>query len=85
MNVVRYGFVAGGTLFVIFSLLLDPATYRPGGLRQSLHRVRRSPLFDPSVGRSSRTTNGPTFTLTTATPPNWWKPGLHDASGRTEP
>lgn len=49
MNVVRYVFAAGMTMFVLTSLLRDRATYRRGVLRQSWKRFRHSPLMSREV------------------------------------
>lgn len=45
MRLVRYGFVVGMTLQILVSLLMDRATYRPGNLRSSWTRFRRSPIM----------------------------------------
>jgi predicted metal-dependent hydrolase len=44
MKFLRYGFVLGLIASIIGSLLLDPKTYRPGVLRKSWRKVRRSPI-----------------------------------------
>jgi predicted metal-dependent hydrolase len=44
MNVLRYGFVVGMAAQIFFSLLGDRDTYKPGVLRKSWKRFRRSPL-----------------------------------------
>jgi predicted metal-dependent hydrolase len=49
MKGLRVGFVVGLTLNVLGSLLLDPATYRPGNLRRSWKRFRTSPLVDRAL------------------------------------
>jgi predicted metal-dependent hydrolase len=49
MNFFRFGFVIGIALSVVISLLGDRATYRPGTLRRSWRRVRRSPIMDPAL------------------------------------
>ena len=45
MKILRYAFVGGLTVQIIGSLLGDRDTYRPGNLRRSWRRVRRSPLL----------------------------------------
>jgi predicted metal-dependent hydrolase len=44
MKFLRYGFVLGLVASIIGSLLLDRRTYRPGVLRKSWRKVRRSPI-----------------------------------------
>ncbi len=61
MNVLRYGFVAGMALQVAVSLLLDRATYRPGSLRRSWRRFRRSPVMQRAVWDQLRDYNRPDF------------------------
>ena len=45
MKFLRYGFVVMLTSQIVVSLLGDRATYRPGNLRRSWRRVRRSPIL----------------------------------------
>lgn len=45
MKFLRVGFIAGMALQVVVSLLGDRATYRPGNLRRSWGRFRRSPIM----------------------------------------
>jgi predicted metal-dependent hydrolase len=45
MKFLRYGFVLGLVASIIGSLLLDRRTYRPGVLRTSWRKVRRSPIL----------------------------------------
>jgi predicted metal-dependent hydrolase len=45
MKLLRVGFVIGMTAQVCLALLGDKAAYRPGNLRRSWRRVRRSPLL----------------------------------------
>jgi uncharacterized protein len=61
MNFFRYGFVLGMGLAVAISLLGDPASYRPGALRRSWRRVRRSPLMDPAIWAQLKDYNRPDF------------------------
>jgi uncharacterized protein len=61
MNVFRYGFVTGMAAAIVISLLGDPATYRPGLLRQSWRKVRRSAIFDPAVWAQLKDYNRPDF------------------------
>ncbi len=51
MKVIRPAFVAGMALQIGLSLLGDRATYRPGNLRRSWRRVRRSPLLSRALWR----------------------------------
>jgi uncharacterized protein len=46
---------------VVTSLLGDPATYRPGNLRQSWHKVRRSPIMGRAVWAQLKDYNRPDF------------------------
>lgn len=61
MNFLRYGFVAMLAGQIAFSLLLDRATYRPGNLRKSWRRVRRSPLLTRALWDQLRDYNRPDF------------------------
>src|SRR4051812_24029679 len=61
MKLLRFGFVLGMTLQVIISLLGDRATYRPGNLRRSWRRVRRSPILSPELWRQLRDYDRPDF------------------------
>jgi predicted metal-dependent hydrolase len=45
MNILRFAFVGGMAFQVVISLLGDRATYRPGNLRRSWRRFRRSPIM----------------------------------------
>ena len=45
MKALRFGFVVGMTLQIIISDLFDRKTYKPGALRRSWRKVRRSPLL----------------------------------------
>jgi hypothetical protein len=49
MNIFRFGFVIGMGLAVVLSLLGDRATYRPGTLRRSWRRIKRSPIMDRAI------------------------------------
>jgi predicted metal-dependent hydrolase len=49
MKAVRLGFVIGMVLEIGATILVDPATYRPGNLRASWKRFRRSPIVSASV------------------------------------
>ena len=51
MRVLRYGFVAVAALQVAISLSRDDAARRPGALRASWRRVRRSPVLQRQVWR----------------------------------
>ncbi len=61
MNVFRFGFVVGMAGAVAISLLGDPATYRPGILRASWRKVRRSPLLDRAIWAQLKDYNRPDF------------------------
>jgi predicted metal-dependent hydrolase len=61
MNVLTFGFVGGMTLAIIGSLLLDRATYRPGNLRRSWRKVRRSPIMRRALWKQLRHYNHPDF------------------------
>ncbi len=61
MNFFRFGFVAGMAAAVGISLLGDPATYRPGTLRRSWRKVRRSPIMGRAVWIQLRDYNRPDF------------------------
>ena len=54
MRMLRYGFVLLVAAQVAVSLLGDPAAYRPGNLRRSWRRLRRSPLMSPELWRRLR-------------------------------
>lgn len=45
MKILRWAFVIGITVQITFALLADRETYRPGRLRRSVSRVRRSPFL----------------------------------------
>ena len=49
MKALRFGFVVGMTLQIMISLLFDRKTYKPGALRRSWLKVRRSPLLTKEV------------------------------------
>jgi predicted metal-dependent hydrolase len=57
MNVFRFAFVAGMAISVFASMLLDPATYRPGNLRRSWRTFRRSPIVSHGLWRQLRDYN----------------------------
>jgi hypothetical protein len=61
MKALRVGFIVGMTVQVIVSLLLDRATYRPGNLRRSWRRFRRSPVMRPELWRQLRDYDRPDF------------------------
>ena len=46
MKILRWAFVIGITVQIAIALLGDRETYRPGRLRRSFARVRRSPFLD---------------------------------------
>jgi len=49
MKGMRIGFIVGMTVQVVLSLLGDRSTYRPGALRQSWNRFRRTPMMRREV------------------------------------
>jgi predicted metal-dependent hydrolase len=51
MKLLRFGFVLGMAVQIVVSLLGDRATYKPGNLRRSWRRFRRSPLVSPELWR----------------------------------
>jgi predicted metal-dependent hydrolase len=61
MKMLRFGFVVGMTLQVIIALLGDRATYKPGALRRSLRRVRRSPIMRRELWDQLRDYDRPDF------------------------
>lgn len=61
MKGIRIGFVIGMTVLVLTSLLGDRSTYRPGRLRQSWRRFRRSPLMDRELWRQLKDYDRPDF------------------------
>jgi len=61
MNAVTVGFVAGMTVQVVISLLLDRETYRPGRLRRSWRRFRRSPIMQRELWEQLRDYNRTDF------------------------
>ena len=61
MNLLRFGFVVGMAGQVAFSLLGDRATYRPGNLRRSWRRVRRSPIMRRELWDQLAAYNRPDF------------------------
>jgi uncharacterized protein len=61
MNFLRYGFVIGMTVQVTLAMLGDSATYRPGNVRRSWKKVRRSPLLRRELWDQLREYNRPGF------------------------
>ncbi len=61
MNLMRYGFVLGMSANVAASLLLDKETYKPGKLRKSLGRLRKSPLLTRKLWNQLKDYNRPDF------------------------
>jgi predicted metal-dependent hydrolase len=61
MNLLTVGFVGGMALQVAVSLLFDRATYRPGNLRRSWRRFRRSPIMQRELWQQLRDYNRPDF------------------------
>jgi len=61
MKFLRFGFVLGMTLQVIVSMLCDRATYNPRRVRQSVRRLRRSPIMDKALWRQLKDYDRPDF------------------------
>jgi predicted metal-dependent hydrolase len=61
MKLIRFVFVGVMATQVIVSLLGDRATFRPGNLRRSWRRFRRSPLVQPSLWAQLRDYDRPDF------------------------
>jgi predicted metal-dependent hydrolase len=61
MKLLRFGFVLGMTVQMAVSLLLDRSTWRPGRLRASLRRLRRSPLLDKGLWAQLKDYDRPDF------------------------
>jgi predicted metal-dependent hydrolase len=61
MTAISIGFVLGMTLQTVISLLFDKATYKPGNLRRSWKRFKRSPMMQPEIRRRLREYNRPGF------------------------
>lgn len=61
MKFLRYGFVLGLVASIIGSLLLDRRTYRPGVLRKSWRKVRRSPIVSRALWERLKDYERPDF------------------------
>ncbi len=61
MNILRYGFVVMMVLQVSGSLLFDRETYRPGVLRKSWGRFRKSPVMRKEIWDQLKEYNRPGF------------------------
>ena len=61
MKVLRFGFVVGMTVQILFSLLFDRATYRRGAVRRSWRNFRRSPLASRELWVQLRDYDRPDF------------------------
>ena len=61
MKFLRYGFVIGMTIQTIVSLLLDRATYKPGALRKSFRKFRRSPVVSRELWEQLKDYDRPDF------------------------
>ena len=61
MNALRYGFVIGMFFQVGVSLLLDRETYKPGKLRKSFKKFRKSPVVSRKVWDQLKDYNRPDF------------------------
>jgi len=61
MKLLRVAFIAGTAFQVVVSLARDASAYRPGALRASWRRFRRSPIMQPEVWRQLRDYDRPDF------------------------
>jgi hypothetical protein len=61
MKFLRTGFVVGMAVQIVISMLGDRATYRPGNVRRSWRRFRRSPIVSPEVWRQLKDYDRPDF------------------------
>ena len=61
MKVIRIAFMVGSLLEILWSLALDPATYRRGALRRSLRRFRSSGVVQRSVWERLKEYDRPGF------------------------
>jgi predicted metal-dependent hydrolase len=61
MKFLRYGFVAAVSVQVAVSLAMDKETYKPGVLRRSLKRFRRSPVMSKQVWEQLKDYDRPDF------------------------
>lgn len=61
MKFLRVAFIAGTAFQVVVSLARDASAYRPGALRASWRRFRRSPIMQPEVWRQLRDYDRPDF------------------------
>ncbi len=61
MNIITFGFLATMIVQVLVSLLKDPMTYRPGKLRKSWRRFRRSPIMRRELWKQLRDYNRSDF------------------------
>jgi predicted metal-dependent hydrolase len=61
MNLMTVGFIAGMTLQVVVSLLMDRSTYNPRRLFRSLRKLRRSPILQRKLWRQLRDYNRSDF------------------------
>lgn len=61
MKGIRIGFLVGMSVQIVISLLGDRSTYRPGRLRASWRRFRRSPLISREVWDQLKEYDAPGF------------------------
>jgi predicted metal-dependent hydrolase len=61
MRALTVGFIAGTALEVVVGLVRDASAYRPGALRASWRRFRRSPIMQAHLWRQLRDYDGPDF------------------------
>jgi predicted metal-dependent hydrolase len=61
MKGLRWGFVLGIVAQVAVALLFDKRTYKPGALRRSLRKVRRSPIVSRDLWDQLKDYDRPDF------------------------
>ena len=61
MRFLTYGFIAGTAFQMLVSLARDASAYRPGALRASWRRFRRSPIMQAHLWHQLRDYNRPDF------------------------
>ena len=61
MRALTVGFIAGTAVQVVVGLIRDASTYRPGALRASWRRFRRSPIMQTHLWRQLRDYDRPDF------------------------
>jgi len=61
MNGLRYGFVAGMAVQILISLAFDKETYKPGKLRASWQKFKKSPVMQKKIWDQLKDYNRPDF------------------------